>query len=86
MVLQKWRHKNGITVFAEKYGDLITAGHKVLNEGRVSWNNHRYAVVVQVLATQWNPCQTKTSQETETLYESTYIRRKTQKLFIRTIY
>ena len=49
----------------QKYGDLITAEHNVLNEGRESRNNHRYAVVVQVLATQWNPCQTKTSQETE---------------------
>ena len=49
----------------EKYGDLITAEHKVLNEGRDSRNNHRYAVVVQVLATHWNPGQTKTSQETE---------------------
>ena len=49
----------------EKYGDLTTAEHRVLNEGRVSRNNHQYAVVVQVLATQWNPCQTKTSQETE---------------------
>ena len=49
----------------EKYGDLITAEHKVLNEGRESRNNHRYAAVVQVLATQWNPRQTKTLQETE---------------------
>ena len=46
----------------EKYGDLTTAEHKILNEGRESRNNHRYGVVVQVLATQWNPCQTKTSQ------------------------
>ena len=50
---------------AEKYGDLIRAEHKVLNEGRESRNNHRYAVVEQVLATQWNPCQTETSQEKE---------------------
>ena len=49
----------------EKYGDLTTAEHKVLNEGRESRNYHRYAVVVQVLATQWNPCQTNTSQESE---------------------
>ena len=34
-------------------GDLITADHKVLGEGCESRNNHRYAVVVQVLATQW---------------------------------
>ena len=50
---------------AEKYDDLITAEHKVFNEGRESRNNHRCAAVVQVLATQWNPCQAKTSQETE---------------------
>ena len=49
----------------EKYGDLTTTECKVLNEGRESRNNHRHAVVVQDLATQWNPCQTKTSQETE---------------------
>ena len=44
---------------------MTTSEHKILNEGRESRSNHRYAVVVQVLATQWNPCQTKTSQETE---------------------
>ena len=78
VMLQKWRHKNGSTVFMlncaktkrdlfceQKYGGLKTAEHKVLNEGRESRNNNRYAVVVPVLATQWNPCQTKTSQETE---------------------
>ena len=78
VMLQKWRQKNGSTVFmlasaktkrdlflrAERCGDLISAEHKVLYEGRESRNNHRYAVVVHVLATQWNPCQTKTSQET----------------------
>ena len=50
---------------AEHFGDLITAEHKVLKEGSGSRNNHRFAVVVQDLATQWNPCETKTSQETE---------------------
>ena len=77
-MLQKWRHKKrdhsvrasaktkrDLFLRAEKFGDLITADHKVLDEGRESRNNHRYAVVVQVLATRWNPCQTKTSQETE---------------------
>ena len=51
---------------AENFGDLITAGHKVLSEGCESRNNHRCAVVVQDLATQWiqaYPCKTKTSQE-----------------------
>ena len=49
-------------------GDLIAADHKVLNEGSEPRNNHRYAVVVQDLATQWiksYPCQTKNLQETE---------------------
>ena len=53
---------------AEKFGDLITAKHKVLNEGREYRNNHRYAVVVQVLVTQWiqsYPWKTKISQETK---------------------
>ena len=51
-----------------KFGDLITADHKVLRENCESRNNHRYAVVVQDLATQWIqscPCRTKTSQETQ---------------------
>ena len=53
---------------AEKFGDLITADHKVLSDNCESRNNHRYAVVVQDLATQWiqaYPCKTKTSQETQ---------------------
>ena len=52
----------------KKLGDFLTADHKVLNEGSESRNNHRYAVVVQDLATQWiqsYPCKNKTSQETE---------------------
>ena len=43
--------------------DLITADHRVLNEESESQNNHRDAVVVQDLATQWIqscPCKTKT--------------------------
>ena len=53
---------------AEKFGDLITADHKVLNEGSESRDNHRYAVVVQDLATQWIQsfsCKTKSLYETE---------------------
>ena len=60
------RRRDGRSITrAEKFVDLITADHKVLNEGCESRNNHRYAAVVQVLATQWNGCQTKTSQETD---------------------
>ena len=47
---------------------MITADHKVLSDNCESRNNHRYAVVVQDLATQWiqaYPCKTKTSQETQ---------------------
>ena len=50
---------------AEKFGDLITADHKVLNEEGESLHNHPYAVVVQDLGTQWlqpYPCKTKSSQ------------------------
>ena len=46
----------------------MTADHKVLSEGCESRNNHRYAVVVQDLATQWiqsYPCKTKSLQETQ---------------------
>ena len=61
------RHEGSIPR-AEKFGDLITADHNVLNEEGESRNNHRCAVVVQDLATQWiqsYPCRTKTSEETE---------------------
>ena len=63
------RRLNGEAVpRAEKFGDLITADHKVLSDNCESRNNHRYAVVVQDVATQWiqaYPCKTKTSQETQ---------------------
>ena len=53
---------------AANFGDLITADHKVLSDNCESRNNHRYAVVVQDLATQWiqvYPCKNETSQETQ---------------------
>ena len=63
------RRRNGEAVpRAEQFGDLITADHKVLSDNCESRNNHRYAVVVQDVATQWiqaYPCKTKTSQETQ---------------------
>ena len=62
------RRNGGAVPRAEKLGDLITADHKVLSDNCESRNNHRYAVVVQDLATQWiqaYPCKTKTSQETQ---------------------
>ena len=60
--------RGGAVPRAEKFGDLITADHKVLSEGCESRNNHRYAIVVQDSATQWlqaYPCKNKTSQETQ---------------------
>ena len=62
------RRIGGAVPRAENFGDLIAADHKVLSEGCESRNNHRYAIVVQNLATQWiqsYPCKTQTSQETQ---------------------
>ena len=62
------RRRNGEAVpRADNFGDLITADHKVLSDNCEYRNSHRYAVVVQDLATQWiqaYPCKNKTSQET----------------------
>ena len=61
------RRIGGAVPRAEKFGDLITADHEVLGESCESRNNHRYAIVVQDLATEWiqsYPCKTKTSEET----------------------
>ena len=62
------RRNGGAAPRDENFDDLITADHKVLSEGCESRNNHRYAIVVQDLATQWiqsYPCKIKTSQETQ---------------------
>ena len=62
------RRIGGAVPRAENFGDLITADHKVLSESCEFRNNHRHAIVVQDLATQWiqsYPCKTKTSQETQ---------------------
>ena len=62
------RRKGEAVPRADNFGDLITADHKVLSDICESRNNHRYAVVVQDLATQWiqaYPCKHKTSQETQ---------------------
>ena len=61
------RRNGGAVPRAESFGDLIITDYKVRSEGCESRNSHRYAVVVQDLATQWiqaYPCKTKTSQET----------------------
>ena len=63
------RRRAGTDVLrADKFGDLITADHKILSEGIESRDTHRYAVVVQDWATkrlQSYPCKTKTYQETQ---------------------
>ena len=63
------RRRNGEAVpRAVNFCDLITADHKVLSDNCESRNNHRHAVVVQDLATQWiqaYPCKNNTSQETQ---------------------
>ena len=62
------RRKGGVVPREENCGDLTTADDKVLSEICESRNNHRYAVVVQELATQWiqaYSCKNKTSQETQ---------------------
>ena len=49
---------------AERFGDMITEDHKVLNEDQESKLHHRYAVVLQDLATQWIqscPCKNQIS-------------------------
>ena len=46
----------------KNFGDVITGDPKVLSDNCESRNNHRYAVVVQNIATQWiqaYPCKTK---------------------------
>ena len=61
------RRKGEAVPRADNFGDLITADHKVLSDNFESRNNHRYAVEVQDLATQWiqaYPCKNRTSQET----------------------
>ena len=60
------RRASTVVPRAANFGDLITADHKVLSDNCESRDNHRYAVVVQDLATPWiqaYPCKTKTSQE-----------------------
>ena len=62
------RRRTGTVVpKAENFSDVITADHKILSEGCESLHNHRHAVVVQDLATEWlqsYPRETETSQET----------------------
>ena len=83
------RRSEGSIPRAVKFRDLLTADHKILNEvGELFRNNHRYAVVVQDLATQWiqsYPCKTKTSQETEKSLRKLLEPSQKPKVFIPTI-
>ena len=83
------RRNGGAVPRADNFGDLITADHKVLSDNCESRNNHRYAVVVQDLATQWiqsYPCKTKTSQKKPRgACKSSWSPRGSQKSFTLTI-
>ena len=67
--MTRCRKRTGeVLLRVEKFDELITADHKVLDEESDSRNNHWYAVVVQDLATQRIQsyhCKTKASEETE---------------------
>ena len=82
------RRKGEAVPRADNFGDLITADHKVLSDNCESRNNHRYAVVVQDLATQWiqaYPCKNKTSQETQRSLQKFLEPERNQKSFTLTI-
>ena len=83
------RRRTGTVVpKAENVGDLITADHKVLSEGSESRNNHRYAVVVQDLATQWlqsYSCKTKNLRRPRRACRNSWSIRGNQKSFTLTI-
>ena len=68
---------------AENFGYLITADHKVLNEESESRHNHRYAIVVQDLATRWiisYPCKKKIPGDPEEPNEVLGSQRRKQKV------
>ena len=61
------RRNGGAVPRAENFGDLITTDHKVHSVNYESRYNHRYAVVVQDLATQWiQACPRKKKQTSQT--------------------
>ena len=74
---------------AASFGNLITADIKVLSEGCESRNNHRYAVVVQDLATQWIQAYSVQNNnftgKRKGVHKSSSSRQKSQKSFTLTI-
>ena len=82
------RRKGEAVPRADKFGDLITADHKVLSDNCESRNNHRYAVVVQDLATHWiqaYPCKNKLLRKHKGACKSSWNPRGNQKSFTLTI-
>ena len=82
------RRHGGAVPRAENLGDLITADHKVLSDNCESRNNHRYAVVVQDLATQWiqsYPCRTTLHRKHKGACKSSWNPIRSQKSFTLTI-
>ena len=74
------RRKGGAVPRAENLGDLTTADHKVQSDNCESRNNHRYAVVVQDVATQWiqaYPCKTNFTRNPEKLAKDPGARQET---------
>ena len=74
--LRGFRAEDALKFFihlAVKSVDRISADHKILNEQGEPCNTHRYAVIVQDLATEWiqsHQCKIKPSQKTRELCRS----------------
>ena len=82
------RRTGEVVLRAVNFGDLITADHKVLSDNCESRNNHRYAIVVQDLATQWfqsYPCEKKLHKNPREACKSSWNPRGNQKSFTLTI-
>ena len=82
------RRKSEAVPRAVNFGDLITADHKVLSDNCESRNNHRYAVVVQDLATQWiqaYPCKKQLHKKPREACKSSWNPTGNQKSFTLTI-
>ena len=83
------RRIGGAVPRAEIFGDLKTADRKVLSDNCESRNNHRYAVVVQDVATQWIqscPCKTKLLRTHKGACKSSWSQRGNLKSFTQTIH
>ena len=72
----------------EKFGDMITADHKVLDESQESRQHHKCGVDVQDLTTQWifyiflaKPNQIRNRRQ---VLDNSYVQKKNQDPFFRT--